>query len=184
MAKGYWINAGTMSGSQGEYAHVDLTDGSEIVRVLLQDEVQFIEYDDFDTVVVVVGRVKDEEKVRIGDPKGLGSTIWNNRLEVLSKDTFYKVTHYGSWYGTSLEEAKAIKALRLERYRSRQRGEADKVFENGARVVLPYLKRHQGFKTLKVSEITDVRKSYAMHSGQIKSVTYTAVARGKRVLLW
>ena len=35
MSKGYSINTGTMDGSQGEVAHIDLTDGNEIVRVLL-----------------------------------------------------------------------------------------------------------------------------------------------------
>ena len=35
MAQGYYINAGTMGGSQGEVAHIDLTNGAEIIRVLL-----------------------------------------------------------------------------------------------------------------------------------------------------
>lgn len=34
MAQGYYINAGT-TGSQGEVAHIDLTNGTEIIRVLL-----------------------------------------------------------------------------------------------------------------------------------------------------
>ena len=34
IAKGYTINTATMSGSQGEVAHVDLTDGKQVVRVL------------------------------------------------------------------------------------------------------------------------------------------------------
>lgn len=33
IAKGYTINIATMSGSQGEVAHVDLTDGKQVVRV-------------------------------------------------------------------------------------------------------------------------------------------------------
>lgn len=32
MAQGYYINAGTMGGSQGEVAHIDLTNGTEIIR--------------------------------------------------------------------------------------------------------------------------------------------------------
>ena len=31
MAQGYYINAGTMGGSQGEVAHIDLTNGTEII---------------------------------------------------------------------------------------------------------------------------------------------------------
>lgn len=44
IAQGYIINTASMSGSQGEIAHIDLTDGKQIVRVLLdsftEDEVQ------------------------------------------------------------------------------------------------------------------------------------------------
>ena len=35
MAQGYYINAGTMGGSQGEVAHIDRTNGTEIIRELL-----------------------------------------------------------------------------------------------------------------------------------------------------
>ena len=39
IAQGYQINPATMSGSQGEYAHVDLRKGTEIIRVLLDDAI-------------------------------------------------------------------------------------------------------------------------------------------------
>ena len=38
LAKGYQIHYETMSGSQGELAHIDLSDGNEILRVLLERE--------------------------------------------------------------------------------------------------------------------------------------------------
>ena len=47
IAKGYTINTATMSGSQGEVAHVDLTDGRQVVRVLLDS---FTEYDSFNSL--------------------------------------------------------------------------------------------------------------------------------------
>ena len=33
LARGYTINTRTMTGSQGDYAHIDLTDGTEVVRI-------------------------------------------------------------------------------------------------------------------------------------------------------
>ena len=36
LAQGYQINPETMGGSQGEMAHIDLTNGSEILRVLIE----------------------------------------------------------------------------------------------------------------------------------------------------
>jgi uncharacterized protein YeeX (DUF496 family) len=35
LAKGYTINTATMSGTQGEFAKIDLTDGKEIIRVVV-----------------------------------------------------------------------------------------------------------------------------------------------------
>uniref|UniRef100_UPI003FEF6566 hypothetical protein n=1 Tax=Gemmiger formicilis TaxID=745368 RepID=UPI003FEF6566 len=49
IAKGYTINTATMSGSQGEVAHVDLTDGKQVVRVLLDS---FTEYDSFNCLAL------------------------------------------------------------------------------------------------------------------------------------
>lgn len=36
LERGYHFNTATMRGSQGEIAHIDLTDGAEVVRVLLR----------------------------------------------------------------------------------------------------------------------------------------------------
>lgn len=80
IAKGYTINTATMSGSQGEVAHVDLTDGKQVVRVLLDS---FTEYDSFNSLSgleIVVGTPAD--KVVPYDTARY-NTIWNNRLEVI-----------------------------------------------------------------------------------------------------
>lgn len=55
MAQGYYINAGTMGGSQGEIAAIDLTNGTEIIRVLLNT---FNDYHGTEGVELIVGRVK------------------------------------------------------------------------------------------------------------------------------
>lgn len=80
IAKGYTINTATMSGSQGEVAHVDLTDGKQVVRVLLDG---FTEHDSFNSLSgleIVVGTPAD--KVVPYDTARY-NTIWNNRLEII-----------------------------------------------------------------------------------------------------
>lgn len=62
MAQGYYINAGTMGGSQGEVAHIDLTNGTEIIRVLLTT---FNNYLGTEGVELIVGRVKDDIKPNV-----------------------------------------------------------------------------------------------------------------------
>ena len=87
MAQGYYINAGTMGGSQGEVAHIDLTNGTEIIRVLLTT---FNNYLGTEGVELIVGRVKDDIKPNQEDR---WSTVWNERLEVISSKKFYRLNN-------------------------------------------------------------------------------------------
>lgn len=73
--QGYSINAGTMGGSQGEIANIDLTNGTEIIRVLLTS---FNNFHGTEGVELIVGRVKDDIKPNQEDR---WSTVWNERLE-------------------------------------------------------------------------------------------------------
>lgn len=96
MAQGYYINAGTMGGSQGEVAHIDLTNGTEIIRVLLTT---FNNYLGTEGVELIVGRVKDDIKPNQEDRR---STVWNERLEVISSKKFYRLNNRAQdgFYGT------------------------------------------------------------------------------------
>lgn len=59
MAQGYYINAASMSGSQGEIAHIDLTDGKQIVRVLLDSFTEWEDYNQLEGLKLVVGIAAD-----------------------------------------------------------------------------------------------------------------------------
>ena len=92
MAKGYTINTRSMCGSQGDYAHIDLTDGAEVIRIMVDT---FHEWADI--------------------------TLWNNRLDIISKERFYEIgadRYHGKFYGT-LEDATAAQLLRRQRYMNR-----------------------------------------------------------------
>lgn len=80
IGKGYVINTGTMGGSQGEIARVDLTDGSEIIRVYADT---FADYENMvEGVEVVVGRA---EKCVEPNEKNT-ARIWNDRVEIISRE--------------------------------------------------------------------------------------------------
>ena len=83
MSKGYSINTGTMDGSQGEVAHIDLTNGEEIIRVLLT--YNFIPWPEKE-YTIIVGRVPSvtTPNLRTHDAE----TIWNNELEIISSVTY------------------------------------------------------------------------------------------------
>lgn len=78
--QGYTIFPDTMNGSQGEIAHIDLTNGSEIIRVLLERGLCWSHISDGfhgDVITLTIGRAAADTWV--GDR--WDGTIWNNRLE-------------------------------------------------------------------------------------------------------
>lgn len=62
IAQGYIINTASMSGSQGEIAHIDLTDGKQIVRVLLDRFSEWEDYNQLGGLKLVVGIATDNVK--------------------------------------------------------------------------------------------------------------------------
>ena len=111
IGKGYTVNTATMSGSQGEKAKIDLTNGSKIIRILV---CTFHDWgENTEGVEIIVGKCTD--KVKPHD--GIGyDTIWNNLLEVLHRERFYKIgRNHSEHYGTQAE-AKAAEEKSLERW--------------------------------------------------------------------
>ena len=107
ISRGWRMNAGTMSGSQGEIAHIDLTDGASIIRVVVES---FTDYENqTEGVEIKVGRSTD--KVKADGQRDL-ATIWNNRLEIICAEKFYQIGRErrdGSKFYGSKEEAEKIK---------------------------------------------------------------------------
>lgn len=189
MAKGYWINAGTMSGSQGEYAHIDLTNGKELIRVLMEERAEWLDdgWSRREAVVIVVGRVPAEDRVRIGATDRLGNTVWNNHLEELEKESYFKIGDRESgWFGTK-EEANARYDKAHERWTNAHEDSEfkTKVFRGAEKMMLPFVRRQVcGCKTAKASDITKVEKVYNTDpNGRLTGCTYYVTVKGKRVRL-
>ena len=105
LGRGYQIHPGTMGGSQGEIAHIDLYKDDEIIRVLLDRTIGRGEKPD--GVRLIVGRNTDRIRMNCFDK--LGNTIWNNRLEILSEIEFCQI---GENYYTDAETGRAIQEKR------------------------------------------------------------------------
>ena len=153
MAQGYYINAGTMGGSQGEVAHIDLTNGTEIIRVLLTT---FNNYLGTEGVELIVGRVKDDIKPNQEDR---WSTVWNERLEVISSKKFYRLNNRAQdgFYGTE-EEANAAEEKRFDRYKSRRSNDsAVDVTKKAAPMVKKYIHEKFGVRRVKIDDIKVVK---------------------------
>ena len=141
LAQGYQINPETMSGSQGEIAHIDLTNGSEILRVLIESRCSYSEtYGDI--LTIRVGRCTDEIS-------GSWHTIWNDRLETLSEIKLAKISE--NFY-TTLEEGKRMAEVRHSRWRRdyEQPKELGYAYKSAA---LSWLRRQPRMKTCKLQDI-------------------------------
>lgn len=169
MAQGYYINAGTMGGSQGEIAAIDLTNGTEIIRVLLNT---FNDYHGTEGVELIAGRVKDDVKPNQEDR---WSTVWNERLEVISSKKFYRLNNRAQdgFYGTE-EAAIAAEEKRFDRYVIRHFNNSTvDVTKKAAPVVKKYIHEKFGVRRVKMDDIKVVKSSgrytvtYHKHAAQL-----------------
>lgn len=147
LALGYHFNTSTMNASEGELGKVDLTDGKEVVRVLLRT---FSKDWDKRGVELIVGRVAEEEEVR-PDVAYSRNSIWNGRLEQISNQRFYEVNGYGDpdkFYGTEAD-AEAVSKVRMRRYAQRpNRQNKDMTSAQTIKIAVPFIRRKLGIKNV------------------------------------
>ena len=174
LSRGYQIYPGTMGGSQGEIAHIDLCKDNEIIRVLLDHSAGHGERPD--GVRLIVGRNTDRIRMNCFDK--LGNTIWNNRLEIFSEIEFCQI---GENYYTDVETGRAIQKKRDARHRARRetiRRDLPDAFKCAA---LKYVQRQPRMKSCKLSDVTRVTRINRSSWGEATPALYgyEIEARGK-----
>ena len=172
MGRGYTVNTRTMAGSQGEYAHIDLTDGTEVIRVLVDT---FHEWGNIslDGLEIIVGRAESEVKP---NSENDSYTLWNNRLDIISKERFYEIgadRRHGKFYGTR-EEATAAEQLKVQRYRARsQSSNAQDITEKAMEIGKRVIRNRLGVKRINDADVKVAKSSRG----------YTVSYRGKAYAL-
>ena len=178
--QGWHIHTSTMPWHQGEIAHVDLTDGSEIRRVLLYREMVWGERrSNFHghKVIILVGKNTD----RIWP--GWDSTLWNNHMEVCSKIEFAEIQeptrrHPEGWY-TDMATAEDIQALRDQRWEARHIESKKELGAAFKPIALRWLRKQPRMKTTKPKDITKMTR-YTTYDGH---VGFEIEAKGKKYTL-
>ena len=144
---GYHFNTASMNGSQGELAKVDLTNGTEIIRIVART---FIEGFDKQGVELIAGRVAEKENVR-PDVAYCINTIWDGRLERVSSQRFYEVSGYGDpdkFYGTEAD-AEAVSKVRMRRYAQRpDRQNKDMTNAQTIKIAVRFIRRKLSIKNV------------------------------------
>jgi hypothetical protein len=159
--QGWTIFPDTMNGSQGEIAHIDLTDGNEIRRVLLERDTHWEREEGGywgDVIRLTVGRAgKDTWVGQTWD-----GTVWNNRLEPIFQIEWAWLgsRRCSDWY-VSLEEGRAAHQKQLERYRNHDRNDRmtyTELPEACKSAALRWVRKQPRMKTCRLEDIEQVRK--------------------------
>ena len=162
IAKGYVINSGSMGGHQGEIAKVDLTDGKEIIRVLVVKK--YVDYAEI--VSVVVGRCMDKV---MPNSDNAWSIVWNDNLKILSCFEFYKIGN-GGWYGSKEMYNEQCRISRERRCNRHVDGVLRFDSVKAKKIVLPFVKRQNGCKSVNVSDIDSICKCVDSSNGKAEYV--------------
>lgn len=185
ISRGYTINTNTMNClNPGVLGKVDVTDGKEIVRILLEEFREEADWLDegwtprLYGVRLVVGRATENLKP---NRKNIGG-IWNSNLDILSEEKFYRVGDWDAdWYGTAGDAV-----IREKKHRKRLRDSWDSEYtlfgEDAKRIVLPFLRRQKNCKTATAKNITRVSKRVRF-DGPGKSVQYIVSCKGRDFML-
>lgn len=158
LANGYTINTRSMCGSQGDYAHIDLTNGTEVIRIMVDT---FHEWSDvtLDGLEIIVGRASSEV---IPHCENDYHTLWNNKLDIISRERFYEIgedRRHGKFYGT-LDEATTAQQLKLQRYLAkRQTSQAEDVTALAMEIAKRVIRREFKVKRISESDVTVSRNN-------------------------
>ena len=160
ISKGYYINTGSMGGSQGEVAKVHLTDGKELICVYIDytcnKKVIYAENTHFlKAIEIVVGR---SNAVDVIDERTPFATVWFHELEIIKTKIFYSVGSRNEIYTTDVSEAIVCEEKRYNRGMRRSR--RSNILFNSAEareIAKRYIKRKAGYKRVSVDEIHIVK---------------------------
>ena len=172
MSKGYIINTATMNGSQGETAKVDLTNGTEIIRIWV-DEFHSWGEGHNGGVEIIVGKVT-EERIKPNSSRNW-ETIWHNRLEVIHSEKYYNIytdCNNETVYGTE-EEAKAVETKKFERWRRKNtKASAFEMNDKHREIAKRVIRKQFGVKRITEADVK-ISKSGAKYIVCYRDKTYT-----------
>lgn len=164
MGKGYAINTATMNGSQSEVAKIDLTDGNDIIRIIIDT------FSDWkagtDGIEIIVGKATDNVKP---NDNRTWYTIWNGHLETIRVERFYNIAHNADYYVTE-DEAKKANEIRNERSAIRYSSDKGQFTpsERAIEIAKKIIKRKFGYVRVNTSEvkIAKDREGYVVRYNQ------------------
>lgn len=187
LVQGMTLYPDTMSGTQGEIAHIDLTDGSEIYRVLLTDESNWGEIPGFygRKVVLTVGKACKSDFYCPIDAAldNYHRTVWNNKLEVVSRLEWFQIGEKGRGWYTDKSGAIAQGAKAKARFKASVIHSVTELDEHWKAAALKYIRKQYGFKSCKLSDFEHLFRTVETHHDGTVHRRYDAEIKGKRLTI-
>lgn len=156
LAEGFQISAtsGSMRGSQGEIAKVDLIKGNEFRRIWM-DLTTFSWSDAYNGFVTITVARCAADEIR-QTQRHFDATVWTDRLEVCSEIKLARVTDD---YFVSPEEGAAMAAKRNQRIYNRQEHPYYRPMGEAAKeIALRWVRKQPRMKSCRLEDITSVRR--------------------------
>ena len=157
LARGMKINIGTMSGTQGEIARVDVTDGEYIYRIRLdRDFLSVTElvgyYFRADTINLTIEKFKDEGYKVLNT----FTILWGGKGELVEEKVWYAIDNDRRAFVDTIENVMYYKKLHDVRREARER--ATQEITDKARLALIYkiIKRRKGYSNVTKKNIQRV----------------------------
>lgn len=182
--KGFTISATTMSGTQGEHAKVDLTDGKDVVRVMINNRDRWARGDYLYGLEITAALFKG----RCNNNFDTFNTLWNSKGEVIKTVTFYEIGQDKHGYRRyTRQKAFAVEANNKARNRARWyvAYTDETAIKDAAHIkrVVEICKEHKGYKSIQAKDIVEISRinrkngtmSYMVRfSGTRKPLQFTA----------
>ena len=171
LAQGYTIHPDSMNGSQGEIAHIDLDNGSEIKRVLLVRNFRYIDEFYGNTIKLTVGKATPSCRGHWNE------LVWNQELETSFEIEFAEI---GENFYTDLATAAEIHAKRRERWKAKTHAQRRDTYceELGTAyksIALRWLQKQPRMKSTKLADITRMEREISPNGER----SFRISARGK-----
>lgn len=150
VANGFTFLTKTMSGSQGEVAKVDMTNGKDVYRIWVQESCE-IDEGYYDYIAVNVGKASDEvaaDAIRNG-----WRTMWTDEMVIEWSVRYYQIDHRKTWYGTR-EEVDARNEVHDARRKARRVKKVDIVTDKMIDVVWNWVRKQRGMKTVARGDVS------------------------------
>ena len=161
LAAGMSIEARTMSGSQGEMAHIDLTDGKNLYRIIMGTGSA---RDDSDKLCWSYETIEIEvRKYEIPAHINSMTTIWNSKGELIEHYVWFEIEPYRKENRVcveSIEEIKAIRDKKLEHYKNdRETKEVEiQLTPERQKKIADICRKRPGYKSIRTQGITKLIK--------------------------